>query len=110
MMPRQGRSNQSNRVRFSLFFFTGLLAMPLVGCGGADGESGDDMETTPQQAEPITLGPRDGLDLPPIDLERVAVGTVAPDFSLKTITGATITLSALRGAKNVVLVFYRGHW
>jgi len=88
----------------------GFLALPLVGCGGAGGESGDEMGATEEQAEPVTLGPLDGHDLAPTDLERVAVGTVAPDFSLETITGGTFTLSALRGAKNVVLVFYRGHW
>ena len=56
------------------------------------------------------MGPRDGQDLPPTDLERVGVATLAPDFSLRTIAGDTLTLSAFRGAKNVVLVFYRGHW
>ncbi|MFH1764061.1 MAG: redoxin domain-containing protein [Gemmatimonadota bacterium] len=88
----------------------GFLSAPLLGCGATGGEGGDEMEATPQQAEPLTLGPRDGFDLPPTDLERVAVGTMAPDFSLRTIAGDTLTLSALRGAKNVVLVFYRGHW
>ncbi len=110
MMPRQGRPVQWNRVPPSLFVLIGFLLLPLVGCGGADGEEGDEMEATPEQSEPLTLGPRDGLDLPATDLERVAVGTVAPDFSLETITGETLTLSAFRGAKNVVLVFYRGHW
>jgi peroxiredoxin len=52
----------------------------------------------------------DGQDLAPTDLERVAVGMTAPDFSLETITGDTLTLSSYRGAQNVVLVFYRGHW
>ena len=56
------------------------------------------------------LGPVDGLNLPPVDLERVAVGSLAPDFSLQTISGDTLTLSSFRGARNVVLVFYRGHW
>jgi hypothetical protein len=64
---------------------------------------------TGEQA-PVQLGPVDGMDLAPTDLERVAVGTVAPDFSLETMTDDTLTLSDLRGDKNVVLVFYRGHW
>jgi len=59
---------------------------------------------------PPALGPRDGLHLPAKDLERVAVGTEAPDFSLRTLEGDTITLSDFRGAKDVILVFYRGHW
>ncbi|TFV60524.1 peroxiredoxin [Mycobacterium sp. PS03-16] len=33
-------------------------------------------------------------------------GTQAPDFTLKDQNGRTVTLSAFRGAKNVVLVFY----
>jgi len=33
-------------------------------------------------------------------------GTLAPDFSVKTTTGETVTLSDLRGKKNVVLYFY----
>jgi peroxiredoxin (alkyl hydroperoxide reductase subunit C) len=58
----------------------------------------------------MALGPRDGHDLPPTDLERVSVGRPAPDFSLVSLAGDTVTLSSFRGAKNVVLVFYRGHW
>ncbi len=110
MMPRQVRPNRWSRIPFSLLLLPGFLAAPLLGCGATDRDGGGEVESTPQQAEPITLGPRDGFDLPPTDLERVAVGTMAPDFSLRTITGDTLTLSAFRGAKNVVLVFYRGHW
>ena len=61
------------------------------------------------EAEPV-LGPVDGLDLPGIELERVVVGTEAPDFSLRALSGDVITLSDYRGNKNVVLVFFRGHW
>ncbi len=56
------------------------------------------------------LGPTDGHDLPPTDIERVAVGDVAPDFSLQTLAGEVLTLSESRGERNTVLVFYRGHW
>jgi hypothetical protein len=109
-MRRQGRTIRWNRKRLRLTLFMGFISTSLVGCGGTGGEGGDEMEVTPDQTEPVTLGPRDGHDLAPTDLERVAVGTIAPDFSLHTIAGDTFTLSALRGAKNVVLVFYRGHW
>lgn len=44
------------------------------------------------------------------DLERVAVGTEAPDFTLESSDGRTVTLSSFRNRKNVVLVFYRGYW
>jgi peroxiredoxin len=50
------------------------------------------------------------MDLPPTDIQRVAAGAVAPDFALRTLSGDTLTLSRFRGEKNVVLVFYRGHW
>ncbi len=57
-----------------------------------------------------TLGPVDGHDLPGTDLERVRVGDVAPDFTLASLAGPLVTLSDYRGSKDVVLVFYRGHW
>ncbi len=56
------------------------------------------------------LGPVDGHELPPTDLERVAVGNAAPDFSLRALSGDVVTLSEFRGQQNVLLVFYRGHW
>ena len=56
------------------------------------------------------LGPVDGFDLPGVDTGRVAVGDVAPDFSLMTYAGTVTTLSDFRGKQNVVLVFYRGYW
>lgn len=66
----------------------------------------------PEAASPQDpmLGPVDGHDLPPTDIERVAVGTMAPDFTLDHYRADTFTLSALRGEKNVVLVFFRGYW
>ena len=63
------------------------------------------------RAQPVaTLGPVDGKDMEPTDLERVAVGAMAPDFTLSRFGGGTTTLSSMRGKKNVVLVFYRGYW
>jgi cytochrome oxidase Cu insertion factor (SCO1/SenC/PrrC family) len=56
------------------------------------------------------LGPADGAGLPPTDTGRVAVGTLAPDFTLESKDGGAVTLSRFRGTKAVVLVFYRGHW
>ena len=40
----------------------------------------------------------------------VAVGEVAPDFTLEDQNGHTVTLSDARGKSPVVLVFYRGYW
>ena len=56
------------------------------------------------------LGPKEGFDLPPTDLDRVGVGTRAPDFTLRSSNGTRISLSDSIGKDNVVLVFYRGHW
>ena len=56
------------------------------------------------------LGPKDGHELTPKDLDRVKVGQPAPDFTLEGIDGKKISLSSYRSQKNVVLVFFRGHW
>ena len=40
----------------------------------------------------------------------VEVGSVAPDIALESIDGDSLLLSALRGEKNVILVFFRGTW
>jgi hypothetical protein len=56
------------------------------------------------------LGPVDGHELPPSDTGRVAVGDVAPDFSLASYDDGVVTLSELRGQKEVILLFYRGYW
>ncbi len=56
------------------------------------------------------LGPKDGADLPPNDLDRMKVGELAPDFTLQDVEGKAVTLSSFRGKQFVVLSFYRGHW
>jgi hypothetical protein len=60
-------------------------------------------------AQPAVLGPVDGRSLSPYDLERVTAGDLAPDFRLADERGEVHQLSQYRG-RNVVLVFYRGHW
>lgn len=40
----------------------------------------------------------------------VAVGEMAPDFTLESHQGTKITLSKARAKSPVVLVFYRGYW
>ena len=61
-------------------------------------------------AQAQTLGPADGRDLPRAELERVGVGDEAPNFTLMDRDGEAVGLSGYRGFKDVVLVFYRGHW
>jgi len=49
--------------------------------------------------------------LKPLDSTlKVKVGVPAPDFSLPTIDGRTITLAEFRGRKNVVLSFVPAAW
>ncbi|HEV8149732.1 MAG TPA: hypothetical protein VGP61_06060 [Gemmatimonadales bacterium] len=62
------------------------------------------------QGQNQQLGPKDGAGLPRTDTSRVAVGTVAPDFTLAALVGPPVTLSQFRGKQKVILVFYRGHW
>jgi len=61
-------------------------------------------------AAEVVLGPKDGDGLAPTNLERVKVGDPAPDFTLEDEKGTPLTLSQFRGKKEVILVFYRGHW
>ena len=50
-------------------------------------------------------------ELTPIDSElKVAVGEMAPDFSLKAIGGETVQLSSYKGKSNVVLSFVPAAW
>ena len=56
------------------------------------------------------LGPKDGADLAPTDLNRIRVGQPAPDFTLEDVDGKAVSLSSFQGKKSVVLVFYRGYW
>ena len=88
------------RLAFSLI----TAVVSVAGCGTPD-DSGMAGGT-----DEVVLGPVDGRDLPGVDLERVQVGDVAPDFSLASLAGPVVTLSDFRGEKNVILVFYRGYW
>ena len=64
----------------------------------------------PAWAQAQTLGPRDGAGMAPFDTSRIAIGSLAPDFTLRSKEGTPVTLSQFRGQKHVLLVFYRGHW
>ncbi len=85
-----------------------LSSLCLVGFSACT--SGDSEDVPVTEVEQIVLGPVDGQELPAADLERVSAGDLAPDFTAMSSTGEAITLSQYRGAKNVVLFFYRGHW
>ena len=76
------------------------LAVALVTVVGACGAPDD----------AVRLGPVDGMEMSPSDTGRVSVGMEAPDFTLTSYRGDPVTLSDYRGGKDVILVFYRGHW
>ena len=86
-----------------------LLLCSAAVLSGCAPEAGPDESSEPLEMMAM-LGPVDGHDLPPTDLERVQVGDEAPDFTLASLAGPNVSLSDYRGEKNVVLVFYRGHW
>ncbi len=92
-------SNQPPRAACALAL---LALLALLAPLGADGPF--------SAAQAQDLGPADGRELPRADLERVAVGDEAPNFTLESYGGEAVELAGYRGAKNVVLVFYRGHW
>jgi len=85
-----------------------LCTAGLVGLSGC--EEADSANEAAAQVQEIVLGPVDGHDLPITDLDRVSAGDMAPDFTAMSRDGEEITLSQFRGSKDVVLVFYRGHW
>ncbi len=88
-----------------------MCAVALVGLTGCAADTADDpADETGNEVRQIVLGPVDGHDLSPTDLERVTAGDLAPNFTAMSLDGDAVTLSDFRGEKNVVLFFYRGHW
>jgi len=88
----------------------GLALMGLMGFVGCAGEDVAQDDMTQEEPMEIAFGPTDGHDMPGVDLDRVQEGQMAPDFTLASLAGPPVTLSDFRGQKNVILVFYRGHW
>ena len=89
-------------MRFSIRPLATACALALIALFGANAPVSN--------AGAQELGPADGRELPRADLERVAVGDEAPNFTLASYGGKTVELAGYRGQKFVVLVFYRGHW
>jgi len=94
------------RLRDLAIIATAAFSLPAC----APGDGGEEAGSQGMAAATLVYGPADGHDLPAADLGRVAVGDVAPDFTLESLRDGTITLSSFRGEREVVLVFYRGHW
>ena len=87
-----------------------LVAAGVVAVGGCGGGEEAMEQTVMDEVEEIVLGPTDGHELAPTDIDRVLQGQMAPNFSATSLAGPVVTLSQFRGKKNVVLFFYRGHW
>ncbi len=85
-----------------------VMTVAVLIAAGCASEGDSDAASTDEVA--LALGPVDGHELTGTDLDRVQVGALAPDFTLASLSGAPVTLSDYRGAKDVILVFYRGHW
>jgi len=49
-------------------------------------------------------------ELQATDLERIQIGKAVPGFNLESVDGNWVKLSSYQNRKNVILVFYRGHW
>lgn len=60
------------------------------------------LPASPKPTPPPAIDPRR------TDLDRVVVGTYAPDFSLEDMNRKMVHLSDFRGKQYVILVFYRG--
>jgi cytochrome oxidase Cu insertion factor (SCO1/SenC/PrrC family) len=54
--------------------------------------------------------PPPSVDTRRTDLERVVMGSAAPDFALEDMNKKIVRLSDFRGKQTVILVFYRGHF
>lgn len=87
-----------------------LLLPAAFSCQEAEESEGTESVSESSEVQDPRLGPKDGHDLDPTELDRVAVGGSAPDFTLRSLGGQSYTLSDFRGQKDVILVFYRGHW
>jgi hypothetical protein len=56
------------------------------------------------------LGPKDGTDLSPTDLQRIKVGRPAPDFNLEDMNGKKHHSVGLSREENGGFGFYRRFW
>ncbi len=85
----------------------------MIGCDSASQKSVDvsaltkELPTQPPPPPTPTLPP---IDIARTDLNRILVGSAAPDFSLEDMDKHNVKLSDFRGKQVVVLVFYRGHF
>lgn len=88
--------------QISIFFLTGFLGLFLVLLPG---------QTAFGLSDAFKNNVYDPGKLKPVDSRlEVKVGQRAPDFTLKAVSGAEITLSQYLGKKNVVISFVPAAW
>ena len=103
--------NSQFTARFKLLLcglLLGLGSLSLAGCQPKPKEATADALTAPLPTP--TPPPPPKIDPARTDLERVQVGSLAPDFALEDQIGHQVRLSDFRNKKFVTLVFYRGHF
>lgn len=107
-MPRHDHSlHQTIRtLLFALLLSSGVLLYSA--CQNQDRPASSEALTAPLTTQ--SAAPSPSVDPRVTDLERVKEGSVAPDFALEDVNGHTVRLSDYKGKKNVILVFYRGHF
>jgi len=81
-----------------------LLLLALVGCQSREHQVSVDSLTAPLPTPKVVVDPNI------TDLERIKEGMPAPDFALEDINNKVYRLSDYKSQKDVVLVFYRGHF
>jgi hypothetical protein len=105
-----------NNLRHSAAQFFACIILPAAFCfllTACQGQSEEKPASAAALTAPLsTQSPAASPSVDPriTDLERVREGKAAPDFALEDINGNLIRLSDYQGKKNVILVFYRGHF
>lgn len=94
------------RLPITTFFLACCLLLAACQNQPKDQTASIDALTAPLTTPP----PAPSIDPRITDLARITVGKEAPDFVLEDINSNIVRLSDYRAQKNVILVFYRGHF
>lgn len=101
-----GRRNIQRGLRLLL----SLSLLSLTACQNRQAEVKQEATVDSLTAPLSTPTPTPTADPRVTDLARVKEGMTAPDFALEDVNGIVHHLSDYREKKNVILVFYRGHF
>jgi hypothetical protein len=101
-----GRRN----IQRGLGLLLGFSLLSLMACQSRQAEVKQEATVDSLTAPLSTPTPTPTADPRVTDFSRVKEGMVAPDFALEDVNGIVHHLSDYREKKNVILVFYRGHF